>query len=168
MENTNDSIAQRMKYFRKLRNMTQEDLSNASGINYVLIRKYETGTRNPKFDQLTTIANALGVSVIEFLDIDIDTVGDLMSVITKIDDNTSMEFNGQKDNDGNYIPETISLSFKDDSVNRALSTYMKYRDSIKDTDDNFEVTDSDGNQVTIEQIKGNLITNTRKIKKPEE
>ncbi len=168
MENTNDSIAQRMKYFRKLRNMTQEDLSNASGINYVLIRKYETGTRNPKFDQLTTIANALGVSVIEFLDIDIDTVGDLMSVITKIDDNTSMEFNGQKDSDGNYIPETISLSFKDDSVNRALSTYMKYRDSIKDTNDNFEVTDSDGNQITIEQVKGNLITNTRKIKKPEE
>lgn len=168
MENTNNSIAQKMKYFRKLRNMTQEDLSNSSGINYVLIRKYETGTRNPKFDQLTTIANALGVSVIEFLDIDIDTVGDLMSVIMKIDDNTSMEFKGQKDNDGNYIPETISLSFKDDSFNQALSTYMKYRDSIKDTDNNFEVTDAEGNQITIEQIKGNLITNTRKIKKPEE
>ena len=167
MENTNDSIAQRMKYFRKLRNMTQEDLSNASGINYVLIRKYETGTRNPKFDQLTTIANALGVSVIEFLDIDIDTVGDLMSVIMRIDNNASVEFNGKKDKDGNYIPETISLSFKDDSVNRALSTYMKYRDSIKDIDDNFEVTDSEGNQITIEQIKGNLITNSRKIKKPE-
>ena len=168
MEYTNNSIALKMKYFRKLRNMTQEDLSNASGINYVLIRKYETGTRNPKFDQLTTIANALGVSVIEFLDIDIDTVGDIMSVIKKIDDNASVEFNGQKDSDGNYIPETISLSFIDDSINRALSTYMKYRDSIKDTDDNFEVTDSEGNQITIEQIKGNLITNSRKIKKPGE
>lgn len=168
MENTNNSIALKMKYFRKLRNMTQEDLSNASGINYVLIRKYETGTRNPKFDQLTTIANALGVSVIEFLNIDIDTVGDLMSIIKKIDENASMEFNGQKDSDGNYIPETISLSFKDDSINRALSTYMKYRDSIKDTDNNFEVADSEGNQITIEQIKGNLITNSRKIKKPGE
>ena len=165
MENTNNSIALKMKYFRKLRNMTQEDLSNASGINYVLIRKYETGTRNPKFDQLTTIANALGVSVIEFLNIDIDTVGDLMSIIKKIDENASMEFNGQKDSDGNYIPETISLSFKDDSINRALSTY---RDSIKDTDNNFEVADSEGNQITIEQIKGNLITNSRKIKKPGE
>ena len=168
MEYTNNSIALKMKYFRKLRNMTQEDLSNASGINYVLIRKYETGTRNPKFDQLTTIADALGVSVIEFLDIDIDTVGDLMSVIKKIDDNASVEFSGKKDKDGNYKPETISLSFKDDSINRALSTYMKYRDSIKDTDDNFEVTDSEGNQITIEQIKGNLITNSRKIKKPGE
>ena len=168
MENTNNSIALKMKYFRKLRNMTQEDLSNASGINYVLIRKYETGTRNPKFDQLTTIADALGVSVIEFLDIDIDTVGDLMSVIKKIDDNASVEFSGKKDKDGNYKPETISLSFKDDSINRALSTYMKYRDSIKDTADNFEVTDSEGNQITIEQIKGNLITDSTKIKKPGE
>lgn len=168
MENTNNSIALKMKYYRKLRNMTQEDLSNASGINYVLIRKYETGTRNPKFDQLTTIADALGVSVIEFLDIDIDTVGDLMSVIKKIDDNASVEFNGKKDKDGNYKPESITLSFKDDSINRALSTYMKYRDSIKDTDDNFEVTDSEGNQITIEQIKGNLITDSTKIKKPGE
>ena len=167
MENSNNTIAQKMKYFRKLRNMTQEDLSNVSGINYVLIRKYETGTRNPKFDQLTIIANALGVNVLEFLDININTVGELMSLIMKIDDNSALCLKGKKDKDGNYKPSSISLSFTDNSINQALSAYLKYRDFLNDTSNNFDVTDTEGNPITIEQVKGKLITDSTKLKKPE-
>ena len=58
MTNKNDDISKKIKYFRKLRGMTQEELSVASGIDYSQIRRYETGARNPKFDQLQSIARA--------------------------------------------------------------------------------------------------------------
>ena len=44
--------------------------------NLSTIKKYESGERNPKPDQLQKIAEALGISVTVFLDYDINTVSD--------------------------------------------------------------------------------------------
>ena len=52
MIETTNTIAEKMKLYRKLRGMTAEELSNASGIDYSQIRRYEAGQRNPKFEQL--------------------------------------------------------------------------------------------------------------------
>ncbi|MCI6165103.1 MAG: helix-turn-helix transcriptional regulator, partial [Lachnospira sp.] len=48
--------------------MTAQDLSEKSGINLSTIKKYETDGRNPKLEQLQKIADALEVSIFEFLD----------------------------------------------------------------------------------------------------
>lgn len=158
-----------MRYFRKLQNMTQNDLSDASNINPVLIRKYETGTRNPKFDQLKTIADALGVSVLEFLEYDLKTVGDIISLIQKLDTETSLQITGQKDASGNYIPSTMTLSFKDEAINTALADYLscKEESSTAHKPEHIVTDNEKGIELTIENQISQMLLNDREIKKPE-
>ena len=63
MSNVPDTLANRIKLFRKLRGMTQQDLSEAAGVNLSIIKKYEVGILNPKIERLEVIANALGISL---------------------------------------------------------------------------------------------------------
>ena len=51
------SIGEKIKTYRKLNNMTQEDLSKESDLYLSTIKKYETGERKPKPDQLQKIAD---------------------------------------------------------------------------------------------------------------
>ncbi|MCR5624020.1 MAG: helix-turn-helix domain-containing protein [Lachnospiraceae bacterium] len=169
MDTQNNSIALKIKYFRKLRNMTQLELSEASGINFGLIRKYETGSRNPKFDQLKNIANALNVSVAEFLDFDIETIGDLMSILLRLDNNDIIKFNGKKDKNGNYKPSSINISFDDDNINNTLAEYMEFKNAVTQGSTDFVITDDKSDDsLTVEQKKSMFLINDTKIKKPRE
>ena len=47
------------------------------------IRKYEIGIRKPKVEQLKKIADGLEISVIEFLDIEIENEADLIAMLKK-------------------------------------------------------------------------------------
>lgn len=123
-----NSVASKIRKFRKEKNMSQDELSERSGINVSTIKKYESGARNPKPDQLLKIATALGVSINVFMEFEITTISDVISLLIRMDEQTDMTWNGDKDSDGNFIPSTISLSFNDDKLNEVLSTYMKYRE----------------------------------------
>ena len=68
-----------------MRGISQETLGQLSGINSATIKKYEYGIRNPKPDQLLKIANALGISINIFMDFDIETVSDVLSLLFKLD-----------------------------------------------------------------------------------
>ena len=96
-----------------------------SGINSATIKKYEYGIRNPKPDQLLKIANALGISINIFMDFDIETVSDVLSLLFKLDDQIDMKFEADKDDEGNFKPATVKLSFKNNLINKKLCTYMK-------------------------------------------
>ena len=109
--------------------MSQEELSTLSGINISTIKKYEGGARNPKPDQLLKITNALGISINAIIEFELTTISDVISLLIRMDEQTDMNWTGQKDADGNYIPSTISLSFNDTKLNEALSSYMQYREA---------------------------------------
>lgn len=68
----------------------------AGGINEITIRKYEAGYRNPKPKQLLKISDALGISINIFMDFDIETISDFLSLIFKIDEQLDMDFMGKK------------------------------------------------------------------------
>ena len=53
---------------------------------------HEYGIRNSKPDQLLKIANALGISINIFMDFDIETVSDVLSLLFKLDDQIDMKF----------------------------------------------------------------------------
>ena len=48
-----------IKYFRLARNMTQEQLAQDAEISFSTLRKYEANERNPKYEQLSKIADAI-------------------------------------------------------------------------------------------------------------
>lgn len=82
--------------------MTQEDLSKKSDLYVSTIKKYETGERKPKTDQLQKIADALGVSVTVFLDFNINTISDVLSLIIKLDEQAPLKIQSATDSNGNY------------------------------------------------------------------
>ena len=169
MIETTNTIAEKMKLYRKLRGMTAEELSNSSGIDYSQIRRYEAGQRNPKFEQLQSIATALGVGVTEFIDFKMDIAGEIVSLLAKLDEQTCIQWSGKKDKNGDYIPSSIKISFDDDSINEAIAAYMKYRDNLRQSlSSDYIITDEEGNQLTVEQFRAKSIINDTKIKKPEE
>lgn len=144
-----NTVAYKIRKFRKDKNMSQDELSELSEINISTIKKYESGARNPKPDQLLKIANALGVSINVFMDFEIKTISDVISLLIKMDEQTDMLWNGDKDSDGNYIPSTITLSFNDDKLNEALATYMKCRDN-QPTNTSSNTANNDYSDITLE------------------
>ena len=145
-------IPNRIKFFRKLRSMTQEELSRSSGINFSLIRKYESGHLTPKLDQIQIIASGLGISLNTFLDSDISTVGDVMGLLIKLDEAGVIQFSGQKKKDGSYRPSSIGVSISNSELRSALSGYMSFKDKISDPD-TFLTDEDSGLQIQIEKTR---------------
>ena len=146
-------IPEKIKRYRKIKNMSQEMLAQASGINISMIKKYECGIRNPKPEQLLKIAKALGISINAFYSHEINTVSDVVTLLINLDEQTALNIVGETDESGNYIPDSIYLSFDDQNINDALSKYLAYKDGINSigTEINQQITD--------------LITSDTKIKK---
>lgn len=59
-----------------------------------------------------------------FLDFDIRTVSDLLSLIFRMNEQIDMKITADKDTDGNYKPETVQLAFSSDEVNAKLCAYL--------------------------------------------
>ena len=83
-------IGKKIRACREFRGFSQIQLAELSGINVGTIRKYELGIRNPKPEQLEKIAAALGLNVSIFLDFNIETVGDVLSLLFAIDDSVNL------------------------------------------------------------------------------
>lgn len=127
MKEERSELANKIKDYRKLRNMTAQDLSEKSGINLSTIKKYETDGRNPKIEQLQKIADALEVSVFEFLDIEIKSVSDILSLLNKMNESTSMNW---------VIDEEtgkVSLSFEMSELNNVVCDYLLIKNDCTDT-----------------------------------
>lgn len=130
------TVGEKIKTYRKMRGISQKMLGQlAGGINEVTIRKYEAGDRNPKPDQLLKIANALGISINIFMDFDIETVSDVLSLIFKMDEQLNIDFIGKKNKKGEYDPKSISLKFNDPTINDRLAKWARTRDLVQNTID---------------------------------
>ena len=126
-------ISDKIRELRTMRRFSQKKLSELSGVSEGAIRKWEAGTRNPKPSQLTLIARALGVDEFVFYDIVIDTPARIMSLLYLIDDSMDFDFIGDKDENGNIKPQSISIKFDNDEVNDRLAKWSIMKSAIKNT-----------------------------------
>lgn len=167
------TVGEKIKYYRNIRGISQEMLGNLSGINPATIKKYEYGIRNPKPDQLLKITNALGISINLFMDFDIETVSDVLSLLFKLDEQVDMNFDAEKDENGEFIPSTVKLSFKNPAINKKLCTYLKakqIRENLENTKEKFDDENSYKETVAeieenIEEIKNHLVDDNMVVKK---
>lgn len=130
------NLARAIKKYRKARKLTMEQLSEKSGINLSTLKKYETDNRNPKLEQLSKIAEALEVSVFEFLDIEVKSINDIISLVNKM--NIATDIDWDIDND------KVCISFKNKEINNCLKEYaVDYKKDnilIEKTETNYEST----------------------------
>ena len=172
MEEVAMTTGEKIKYFRNMRGISQEMLGQLSGINSATIKKYEYGIRNPKPDQLLKIANALGISINIFMDFDIETVSDVLSLILKMDEQIDMKFEAEKDEEGNFKPSTVKMSFKNNMINKKICTYMKaleIRENLMNaknehSEEEYNTSLQHINE-NIEEIKQHLLDDSMVVKK---
>ena len=154
------TVGEKIRTYRTTRGISQKMLGElAGGINEVTIRKYEAGDRNPKPDQLLKIANALGISINIFMDFDIETVSDVLSLVFKMDESVDLEFIGDKNENGEYDPKTISIRFNNYTINKKLATWAKAKDLVQKVIDSKNEFDSMGQyELEVAEIQKNAAT----------
>lgn len=113
-------VGEKIRAYREFRGFNQIQLAELSGINVGTIRKYELGLRNPKPDQLEKIAAALGLNVSVFLDIDITTVGDVLSLLFAIDDSVDLSLTESENQD-------IILSFHNPMMQDFFKKWCQFK-----------------------------------------
>ena len=79
------SVGENIRRYRKSRGMTQAQLAEAVGLTEGAVRHYESGIRAVKPELLESIAAALGVSVNALKDYGVETAGDLMSLLVRLE-----------------------------------------------------------------------------------
>ena len=60
------SVGGKIKDARKAKGLTQDQLAQKSGVATMTIRRYETGNRQPRLEQLQKIADALEIPIVFF------------------------------------------------------------------------------------------------------
>lgn len=63
------AFADRLRDLREARGVSRQQLADVSGISRGAIRNYEQALREPTFDTVCKMADALGVSLEEFRDV---------------------------------------------------------------------------------------------------
>ena len=84
------------------------------------------------------------------MDFDIETVSDVLSLLFKLDEQIDMKFEAEKDENGEFIPSTVKLSFQNAAINQKLCTYLKAKQ---------------GADIPIEDVKNCLVDDNRVVRK---
>lgn len=63
MQSLKKSFGNNLRYWRKMRGMTQEDLANALGVTVHSISNMERGIHGPRFTTIERLTEFLGVDV---------------------------------------------------------------------------------------------------------
>ncbi len=113
-------VGDKIRAYREFKGLNQIQLSKACGINVSTIRKYELGLRNPKPDQLEKIANALGLNVSVFLDFNIETVGDVLSLLFAIDDSVELQLT-------DHGSDGINIKFKNGFMQEFIQKWCEFK-----------------------------------------
>ena len=113
-------VGKKIRAYREFRGYSQIQLAELSGINVGTIRKYELGIRNPKPDQLEKIATALGLNVSVFLDFNIETVGDVLSLLFSIDDSVNLSLAETPD-------QKVSLTFDNPTMQDFFRKWCQFK-----------------------------------------
>ena len=127
------TVGEKIKYFRTLHGFTQDQLVQATGLSISTLQKYESDERKPKPEQLLKISQALGISINVFMDFDIHTISDLLSLIFKMNEQLNINFISHKDENGDIIPDSLAISFENPLINHKLCTYVNFLNKMIDS-----------------------------------
>lgn len=119
------SVGERIKYFRKERKMTQEQLAELTGIHPVSIRKYETNKMQPQIEQIERIASTLQVNANAIIGYNgaptrVDTVGDLMGLLMTLYRARVLLIVGKRNEDFEIEPDSAKIT-----INPSLAGFFK-------------------------------------------
>lgn len=125
------TFAEKVKFYREILGLSQNELAEKSNILATNIRKYEIGARTPKPEALKELAKALEVSPNVFLETEHDTVGDISALFFLLSKYVDIEIHGEK-TDGKYSAEDISFSFTHPLLQEFLADWASSTESARE------------------------------------
>ena len=139
-------VGKKIRAFREFRGYSQIQLAELSGINVGTIRKYELGIRNPKPDQLEKIATALGLNVSVFLDFNIETVGDVLSLLCSIDDSVNLSL-------AETPTQKVALTFDNPTMQDFFKKWCQFKNVYeKEKAEILAIEDADKRQEELDKL----------------
>ena len=139
-------VGKKIRAYREFRGYSQIQLAELSGINVGTIRKYELGIRNPKPDQLEKIATALGLNVSVFLDFNIETVGDVLSILFAIDDSVNLSLSETSD-------QNIAMTFDNTTMQDFFKKWCQFKNVYeKEKAEILAIEDEDKRQEELDKL----------------
>lgn len=139
-------VGKKIRAYREFRGYSQIQLAELSGINVGTIRKYELGIRNPKPDQLEKIATALGLNVSVFLDFNIETVGDVLSILFAIDDSVNLSLSETSD-------QNIAMTFDNPTMQDFFKKWCQFKNVYeKEKAEILAIEDEDKRQEEMDKL----------------
>ena len=139
-------VGKKIRAYREFRGYSQIQLAELSGINVGTIRKYELGIRNPKPDQLEKIATALGLNVSIFLDFNIETVGDVLSILFAIDDSVNLSLSETSD-------QNIAMTFDNPTMQDFFKKWCQFKNVYeKEKAEILAIEDEDKRQEELDKL----------------
>mgnify|MGYP000370487411 CR=1 FL=1 len=139
-------VGKKIRAYREFRGYSQIQLAELSGINVGTIRKYELGIRNPKPDQLEKIATALGLNVSVFLDFNIETVGDVLSLLFSIDDSVNLSLAETPD-------QKVALTFDNPTMQDFFRKWCQFKNVYeKEKAEILAIEDEDKRQAELDKL----------------
>ena len=139
-------VGKKIRAFREFRGYSQIQLAELSGINVGTIRKYELGIRNPKPDQLEKIATARGLNVSVFLDFNIETVGDVLSILFAIDDSVNLSLSETSD-------QNIAMTFANPTMQDFFKKWCQFKNVYeKEKAEILAIEDEDKRQEELDKL----------------
>ncbi len=139
-------VGKKIRAFREFRGYSQIQLAELSGINVGTIRKYELGIRNPKPDQLEKIATALGLNVSVFLDFNIETVGDVLSILFAINDSVNLSLSETSD-------QNIAMTFDNPTMQDFFKKWCQFKNVYeKEKTEILAIEDEDKRQEELDKL----------------
>ena len=103
----------------------------------------------------------------------ISGVSDVLSLLFKLDEQVDMKFEVEKDDNGEFIPSTVKLSFQNAAINQKLCTYLKakqIKENLETSKEKLSAKDDYTETINeieqnIEDIKNHLVDDNMVVKK---
>lgn len=156
------TVGERIKAFRTLSGLTQDELAKKCGIATITIHQYENNKRQPRIENLKKIANALNVPIDGFLDNDFHYFQLLASgAISGMKEGLSISL--IPESESRRIEEELEQKNKETQINLnklsffIRSKYTDFTDSnysvFRDLINTFSVLNAEGQRKAIERIE---------------
>ena len=115
------SVGEKIKRYREVCGMTQQKLSELSGVSLSGLKKYEAGERNPKPELLEKIADALQVYPSALYSVHAETEEEFFPFIARILTEGKAVFSWEENN-GEIDADSITISFDCPKLNSYLKS----------------------------------------------
>ena len=105
------------------------------------------------------------MSITVFLDFDINTVSDVISLIMKLDGQSSLKISADKDAQGAFVPCTVRLAFDDPQINDAICSYLECKEQLNGISENSDPAVVETSLRSTDETKNRLLLYSEYIKK---